>query len=29
MDAWLKKWIDEWDVEYDKLEASKKEKVES
>ncbi len=29
MDAWLKKSIDEWDVEYDKLEAAKKEKVQS
>ena len=29
MDAWLKKWIDEWDIEYEKLEASKKGKVDS
>jgi hypothetical protein len=27
MDEWLKKWIDEWDEGYEKLEAAKKEKV--
>ena len=28
MDTWLKNWIDEWEEEYDKLEAAKIEKQE-
>ena len=28
MDAWLKNWIDEWDEEYERLEAAKNEKLE-
>ena len=29
MDEWLKNWIDEWEVGYDELEATKKDKLEN